>query len=199
MATIPELTTPPTAFALDRYKELIDTITTWTPDKKFGQVETFTTTIDGLFWAARRSLHQQPIAAFKKVLFENHTEHEAKYMHIITRYAQLDSAEPWKSYRVEYKLPFPLRKREFVFYIQCVELSETEFIVVSLPRFYDSDMVRGKYISVEKVRQTDEGVEWTMATTSDAGGLLPMFLQRPQLTATIAKDVDAVLEYMNSV
>jgi hypothetical protein len=36
----------------------------------------------------------------------------------------------------------------------------------------EKSRVRGKYVSVERVRELDAGqqVEWTMATSSDAGG-----------------------------
>lgn len=47
----------------------------------------------------------------------------------------------------------------------------------------EKSRVRGKYVSVERVREIDDGkqVEWRMATSSDAGGrfLFP-FLARQQ-------------------
>lgn len=53
-------------------------------------------------------------------------------------------------------------------------------MVISLPFLHDkcipktgdeAKRVRARYCSVERVREMDEGgVEWSMATTSDAGG-----------------------------
>lgn len=48
----------------------------------------------------------------------------------------------------------------------------------------------GKYVSVERVHEQDDGnVNWEMAVASDAGGFLPMALQKMGLPGAISKDV----------
>jgi hypothetical protein len=42
-------------------------------------------------------------------------------------------------------------------------------------------------------------IEWTMATTSDTKGHLPMFLQKPNLPAAVAKDVGFFMKWIRTV
>ena len=71
--------------------------------------------------------------------------------------------------------------------------------------------VLGVYAAVETVRlmigegdkrpdgNGDGRIEWTMATASDAKGNLPMFLQKPNLPASIAKDVGFLMRWIKTV
>ena len=57
--------------------------------------------------------------------------------------------------------------------------------------------MRGKYVSVERVRELDDGakVEWRMATSSDAGGNIPRFMTNSSLASQIAVDVPSFLKW----
>lgn len=62
----------------------------------------------------------------------------------------------------------------------------------------EKSRVRGKYVSVELVREQDGGrqVEWRMATSSDAGGNIPRFVTNASLPSKIAEDVPSFLGWM---
>ncbi|KAF2733723.1 hypothetical protein EJ04DRAFT_266794 [Polyplosphaeria fusca] len=66
------------------------------------------------------------------------------------------------------------------------------------------ECVTGVYASVEKVAlvrgegRPSENI-WTMSTTSDAKGALPMWLQKRAIPGAIAKDVDFVEKYMKKL
>jgi Protein of unknown function (DUF3074) len=71
--------------------------------------------------------------------------------------------------------------------------------------------VLGVYAAVETVRlltgeehtgadgKEDGRIEWTMATTSDTKGNLPMFLQKPNLPGAVAKDVGLFTKWIGTV
>lgn len=58
--------------------------------------------------------------------------------------------------------------------------------------------MRGKYVSVELVREVEDGLraEWRMATSSDAGGNIPRFMTNGALSKSIAEDVPSFLRWM---
>lgn len=84
---------------------------------------------------------------------------------------------------------------------------EKEFVVVSIPvrdfagdpeaRFCSqSGVVVGSYAAVERMRRLPGGAtEWVMATASEAGGLLPSWLQARAVPGQIAKDVPLFLAW----
>ena len=105
-----------------------------------------------------------------------------------------------------HKLPAPLNKRLFpvVQVTAAAGKGRREFIVVQIVAVDDAtikekdnqDTVRGAYSSVERLRETPDGIEWIMATASDAKGNLPIWIQRPAVPGQIAKDVDMFLEWV---
>ncbi|KAH6674028.1 hypothetical protein F5X68DRAFT_278525 [Plectosphaerella plurivora] len=56
--------------------------------------------------------------------------------------------------------------------------------------------VFGAYTSVERVRKVGDGIEWIMATASDAKGVLPVWVQAKAVTGLIAKDVPMFLGWV---
>ncbi|KAG5939090.1 hypothetical protein E4U59_003329 [Claviceps monticola] len=104
-----------------------------------------------------------------------------------------------------HQLPFPLQKRVFpVLQITASDenhVDAAEFVVIQIPvRDIDAPgrnrAVLGAYTSVERLRRTADGVEWIMGTVSDAGGILPLALQRLAIPGQIAKDVDMFLTWI---
>ena len=63
-------------------------------------------------------------------------------------------------------------------------------------------IVEGRYVSVENVARGQDSESpmsnvWTMSTASDAGGVLPMAIQKLAIPGQIAKDVQFVMDYIN--
>lgn len=196
---IPELTG-----LIAECKNIIASIDNWQDAGVHHGVQTRKTWLNRDFWAGRTSVHANvSYEAFRKLLFTNHTENEAKYMKIITNYTPLEvplnlSSKGWASYDIEYKLPFPLKKRHMTIWIIAVELDDCSFMVISLPRpsLHVHGEVDGAYASIELVSNQDDGIHWTMVTTSDAGGYVPGWIQRMTVAKTLAEDVPTVLEYI---
>jgi hypothetical protein len=106
--------------------------------------------------------------------------------------------------------PKPLKNRTFpVLQIAANLEGEQEFIVVSIPLMdfekspcaeyaRDKSLVVAAYVSVERVRILPENgeIEWIMATASDAGGVLPQWMQNLAVPGAIAKDVDMFLAWI---
>jgi hypothetical protein len=129
-------------------------------------------------------------------------------------------AEVW---RLTYVTPPPTSPRTFVVLLLSRELDSREgqrsfmnsecpprsqFTVVSIPFAHpkcpekqgsEKSRVRGRYVSVERVCEDAEsgGVEWRMATCSDAGGNIPRFITNSSLPGSISQDVPAFLKYIS--
>lgn len=61
----------------------------------------------------------------------------------------------------------------------------------------EAHRVRGKYVSVERVKELNDGaaVEWRTATSSDAGGNIPRFVTNASLPKSLAEDVPSFLRW----
>ena len=108
--------------------------------------------------------------------------------------------------------PKPLKNRAFPVVQVAAELDGShEFIFVSIPLLEfekspyaefsrDKSLVVGYYVSVERIRiLPDTGeIEWLMATASDAGGVLPSWVQNLAVPSQISKDVDMFLAWIPS-
>ncbi|WVQ79236.1 hypothetical protein IAT38_001332 [Cryptococcus sp. DSM 104549] len=151
---------------------------------------------------------------FRRGLLEYHSENEREYieacretecLHVYKKHV----AEVW---RLTYKTPPPTNPRTFVVLLLSRELiteprGEREFMNISLPFVHpdcpekkgaEKGRVRGKYVSVERVREIKGGkeVEWRMATSSDAGGNIPRFVTNQSLPGSISEDVPSFLSWM---
>ncbi|KAH8675653.1 hypothetical protein BX600DRAFT_453211 [Xylariales sp. PMI_506] len=92
--------------------------------------------------------------------------------------------------------------------------SKQEFVVVSIPvpdfgSRAESKLASEKgaqvarYVSVERIRKLPESagadagkIEWLMATASDAGGVLPMWVQNMAMPGVVWKDVPLFLSWI---
>ncbi|KAL8675333.1 MAG: hypothetical protein Q9168_000290 [Polycauliona sp. 1 TL-2023] len=119
-----------------------------------------------------------------------------------------------------HKLPFPLSTRVFSVLVITATTGREDFIVVQLPveidtlkeAFYSNGRnitegssalkrkkpIMGQYTSIERCikRPISNDIEWTMATTSDAKGWLPMWAQKMGVPGAIAKDVDFLMNWI---
>ncbi|WVN86851.1 uncharacterized protein L203_102025 [Cryptococcus depauperatus CBS 7841] len=151
---------------------------------------------------------------FRRGLLEYHSENEREYiescretecLHVYKKHV----AEVW---RLTYKTPPPTNPRTFVVLLLSRELitsppGERSFMNISLPFVHpdcpekkggEKGRVRGKYVSVERVKELEGGrqVEWSMVTSSDAGGNIPRFVTNRSLPSSIAEDVPSFLSWM---
>ncbi|ORY34819.1 hypothetical protein BCR39DRAFT_592329 [Naematelia encephala] len=151
---------------------------------------------------------------FRRGLLEYHSENEREYIescretHCLQVF-QPHVAEVWK---LTYVTPPPTSPRTFVVLLLSRELrteptGERCFMNISIPFNHpdcpekkgdEKSRVRGRYVSVERVRELDGGqrVEWRMATSSDAGGNIPRFVTNSSLPSSISEDVPSFLKWM---
>lgn len=105
-----------------------------------------------------------------------------------------------------HKMPMPLKNRVFPV-LQATaatrEGRQVMIVQIAAPAVADAEggvtdtaNVRGAYTSIERLRETSEGIEWVMGTTSDAKGALPAWAQNLVMPGPIAKDVDMFLAWI---
>lgn len=107
--------------------------------------------------------------------------------------------------------PKPLKNRTFPVVQISASLGVEEFLVVSIPLYdfnkspyaeaaKDKSLVMASYASVERIRVLPNNgeIEWIMATASDAGGVLPQWMQNLAVPGKVAKDVDMFLAWIPS-
>jgi len=108
--------------------------------------------------------------------------------------------------------PKPLKNRTFPVVQVAAALAGTEeFLVVSIPLTdfnkspyaefaRDKSLVVAAYASIERVRvlPSNGDVEWIMATASNAGGVLPQWMQNLAVPGAVAKDVEMFLAWIPS-
>ncbi|BGP46643.1 hypothetical protein JCM10450v2_002491 [Rhodotorula kratochvilovae] len=170
---------------------------------------------EGFRWHARQSRHDPRKISYEQFeagLLRNHSSNEREYIDSCFVVRQLAVAEEGELevWQTKYNSPFPASRRAFVFRILTVSLpsrpSPTDpsrtlrsFIVVSIPTTHpdapeEKEFVRGRYVSVEEVREDDDGtLVWTMAVSSDPGGSIPRFLSERVMPAKISEDVPSFL------
>ncbi|KAF8519474.1 hypothetical protein BU17DRAFT_65883 [Hysterangium stoloniferum] len=112
---------------------------------------------------------------------------------------------------MHYKFPPPISPRVFTV-LQVTHLTggengiPREGCIISVPVDLSEDAelkakeekgARGRYTSVEQLKEDDSGVvKWTMATSSTPGGNIPRFIAEISIPGQIYKDVMHFLEWM---
>ncbi|KAI1811626.1 hypothetical protein GGS20DRAFT_89277 [Poronia punctata] len=88
------------------------------------------------------------------------------------------------------------------------DISPSEFVIVSIPvpDFATSDKANlskekgaqiATYVSIERIRKLVDGkIEWLMSTASDAGGILPLWMQNKALGGIVWKDVPLFMRWI---
>ncbi|GAA5979324.1 hypothetical protein JCM5350_006968 [Sporobolomyces pararoseus] len=159
---------------------------------------------DGYKWHVRVSTHKDvSYEQFRMGLLENHSVNERDY---IEDCKTADKIQVIEEGEMEDHQPFPASNRSFSFLIFTSELpstAERSFIVVSIPVAHpdappEKGYVRGRYVSVENCRETPEGVVWTMAVSSDAGGMVPKFVSEKAMPSKISEDVPSFLKWIKT-
>lgn len=108
--------------------------------------------------------------------------------------------------------PKPLKNRTFpVLQLSATLAGTKEFLVVSIPindfnkspyaeYAKDKSLVMAAYTSIERIRvlPSNGDIEWIMATASDAGGVLPQWMQNLAVPGAVAKDVEMFMSWIPS-
>ncbi|KAF2161725.1 hypothetical protein M409DRAFT_69536 [Zasmidium cellare ATCC 36951] len=106
-----------------------------------------------------------------------------------------------------HNLPFPLQTRVFTVLVLAGKKGHTEFVDVQIPvdmskvpnakYAKDSKYTPGIYCSIERGELLEDGakVKWQMGTASDAGGNLPMWVQKLGIGGAVVKDVGLFMEW----
>ncbi|QEU61853.1 hypothetical protein KDRO_E07360 [Kluyveromyces lactis] len=117
----------------------------------------------------------------------------------------------WVLVNLEYELGKPLTTREFNEWVcpliptsKTGDNSSTVETSVVLSLVADEEIrdpvhhTRAYYASVEQLKYdySNHVLEWTMCTTSDAGGNVPKWIQSATIAKTVAKDVPYLLDWM---
>ncbi|KAG9078974.1 hypothetical protein FS749_008962, partial [Ceratobasidium sp. UAMH 11750] len=166
----------------------------------------------GPSWFARTSIHPPADGTFDEFwncLGVNHSAHEKEYIPDVQSAILLGTFGAFEAWSLGYKFMPPVSNRTFTILIASVreETEPRQGYVISLPLDVSSDEgliakepkgVRARYVSVERVREVDGQVEWTMATMSNPGGLIPTFLSETQMSSKISEDVPHVLEWLKN-
>ena len=152
-------------------------------------------------WVLRRSVHEDVAAAgtaswgeWVRCFKDGHAEAEQAFTPTVL---STSLAQQWDCSGVEvelegtrwadwtlrlesstHKMPAPLRNRVFpVLQATAAAQGRRDFMVVQIAaqdaKGTEDGAVRGAYSSVERLRETADGVEWIMGTASDARGVLP--------------------------
>lgn len=175
-------------------------------------------------WVLRRSVHEDAETAgtatwdeFTQCFKDDHAGAEKEFTPTVldTRLTQQWDCQgieirlqgtTWTGFTLKledstHKMPAPLKNRVFpVLQVTAAARGRREFVVVQMAMRAGEptvgDVLRAAYTSVERLRETEEGTEWVMGTASDAGGVLPGWVQRLAVPGQIAKDVDMFLGWI---
>ncbi|CAE6439741.1 unnamed protein product [Rhizoctonia solani] len=193
-------------------KGLFQDIPNWTEGKTYHGIRTHTKPMSGPAWHSRTSVHESTDGTFEEFwncLGVNHSLNEKDYVPEVKSARQLASLEAFEAWTMGYKFTPPVSDRTFTVLIVCVleNSPSRQGFVISLPLDVSTDQalaaqeprgVRGRYVSVECVKEIDSKVEWTMATRSAPGGLIPSFLSESAMPSKICEDVPHVVEWIKT-
>ncbi|TBU65556.1 hypothetical protein BD310DRAFT_836448 [Dichomitus squalens] len=170
---------------------------------------------DGAAWHARVSEHDKDEVTFEEFwdkLGKDKANNEMQYIPEIEKVQLIKQISQNQSvWTLFYKFPPPVSPRVFTV-VQTIWFSETSprtGIVVSVPVDVSGDPeaekleekgVKGRYASVERILELDNGkVEWRMATSSTPGGNIPVFIAESSIPGSIANDVKHFLGWLKGV
>ncbi|EMD38280.1 hypothetical protein CERSUDRAFT_49192, partial [Gelatoporia subvermispora B] len=195
--------------------ELIESTTSWKQGKSFQKNAVKTSSRpkgpnDGAAWHCRISEHTAEDATFDEFwskLGSNKAENEIQFIPEIKKVKLVKQLSPTSSiWTLYYTFPPPVSPRVFTV-VQITHLEEASprtGLIVSIPVDLSDDPelakleekgVKGRYVSVERLKELDGGkVEWRMATSSTPGGNIPKFIAEGSMGSTISKVDLSMLE-----
>ncbi|KAI0093975.1 hypothetical protein BDY19DRAFT_289343 [Irpex rosettiformis] len=210
---------PAEGVLINQGRALIDVSSNWQKNKTFHKVvQTYLRPkIKGepANWWCRVSEHGQDEATFDEFwdkLGKNKGENEVNYVKVVKKATLIKQISPtqaiWSMY---YKFPPPVSPRVFTVLqtIQYKETSPRTGLIVSIPVDLSPDPelakkeekgVKARYASVELLTELENAkIEWKMATTSRAEGLIPQFLTEASMPSNISHDVPGFLNWIKTL
>ncbi|CUS21987.1 LAQU0S04e05578g1_1 [Lachancea quebecensis] len=195
-----------------------------TLDTESVAVQTYSTTRAGEYWLSRVSEHRLEPAVYERLVKELNgsvrdgdgwtlpdrsarSRREIDYIEVLSRVDVAQTLESgWVLVNLEYELGKPLTTREFNEWVYVLEPTrdaqrERSFVVsvVADAPLHDSVAhTPAVYASVEQLDYDYESQKliWTMATTSDAGGNVPKWIQNTMIAKAVSKDVGYCFEWL---
>ncbi|KAF8212061.1 hypothetical protein K438DRAFT_2010351 [Mycena galopus ATCC 62051] len=189
----------------------------WKKGKTYKEVDTYAHPKgpeDGAPWHSRVSIHKTEEATFSQMwskLGENKAENEMKFIPNIKKVTKVKQISETQSiWTLYYTFPPPVTPRVFTV-VQITRLNDSSprsGTIVSIPVDLTEDQdlakleekgVRGRYVSVERILELEDGtIEWRMATSSTPGGSIPTFIAERSMAGQIAADVPHFMKWLHS-
>ncbi|SCU90024.1 LAME_0E06700g1_1 [Lachancea meyersii CBS 8951] len=182
-------------------------------------VQTYHTNRNNEYWLSRVSEHKVDVSLYERLvkvlngsvkegtnwILPDRTARsrvEKDYIETLNRVEIVETTESgWVGVNLEYELGKPLTTREFNEWVYVVPPSATEepdtetcmvvSVVADAPLRDSVAHTHAVYASVETLdyNSKTQNLVWKMATTSDAGGNVPKWIQNTMIAKTVAKDV----------
>ncbi|KAI0301989.1 hypothetical protein BC826DRAFT_1089826 [Russula brevipes] len=172
---------------------------------------------DGAGWHCRVSEHTPAEATFDEFwskIGDNHSENEKEYIEDVKKVTLIKKVsatqEIWTAY-YEFSA-IGVSPRVFTM-LQVKHYDDSSsprtglFISIPIDVTGDPDLakleekgVKGRYVSVESIKELPNGnTEWRMATSSSSGGLIPTFIVESTMASAISADVPQFLRWIQTI
>ncbi|KAJ6502388.1 hypothetical protein C8R45DRAFT_1191192 [Mycena sanguinolenta] len=198
---------------------LLESSSSWKEGKTYHkQVKTYSHPKgpeDGAPWHSRVSIHKPEEATFSQMwskLGEDKATNEMKFIPNIKKVTKVKQISPstaiWTLY---YTFAPPVSPRVFTV-VQITRLDDASprcGTIVSIPVDLTEDQelakleekgVRGRYVSVERILELEDGtIEWRMATSSTPGGSIPSYFVESSMASQIAADVPHFMKWLHTL
>ncbi|CEP61578.1 uncharacterized protein LALA0_S03e06018g [Lachancea lanzarotensis] len=190
------------------------------------EVKTYHTNRGREYWLSRVSEHHLDNSTYERlvkvlngsekkgtqwVLPDNtaRSHAEKEYIETLNRVEILETTPSgWVGVNLEYEMGKPLTTREFNEWVYVVPPFQTAdpnvetglvvSVVADAPMRDPIAHTNAFYVSVESLDYNRESKKlvWKMATTSDAGGNVPKWIQNSMIAKTVSKDVSFMFEWL---
>ncbi|KAJ7940463.1 hypothetical protein B0H13DRAFT_2299465 [Mycena leptocephala] len=198
---------------------LLESMSSWKEGKTYNkQVKTYSRAKapeDGAAWHARFSIHKPEEATFAQMwskLGEDKALNEKEFIPNIKKVAKVKEISATQNiWTLYYTFPPPVSPRVFTV-VQITRVNESSprsGTIVSIPVDLTEDQdlakleekgVRGRYVSVERILELEDGsIEWRMGTSSTPGGSIPTYFVERSLAGQIAEDVPHFMKWLHSL
>lgn len=200
-------------------RELIESTDAWKVGKTYFTTVKTLSHSGGLTpvgnWHCRLSEHPPDQITFKQLwdkMAHDKAPNEKEFIPALNKVTKVKELSPAAQiWALHYKFPFPVSNRVFTV-LQVAHEENTDppaGLIVSVPidlsehkelQKYEEKGVRAYYVSVERVKQLENGnVEWRMAVSSDTGGFIPKFIAEASMDKSIAEDVPYFLHWFEKL
>jgi len=202
-------------------REVLEATKDWKKGKAYDKktVQTYSSPKgpgDGAPWHCRVSEHAPAQIIFdelwSKLGSSNHSEYEKEYIEAVKKATLVKKISPTQEiWTMCYEFSsFGISPRVFTV-LQVIHYESSSprtgiFISIPIDLTSDSELakleekgVKGRYVSVESIKELPSGnTEWRMATSSSPGGRIPTFVVESTMASSISADVPHFLRWFQS-